>query len=148
MAKSERRHEFGPSVPFTFLDEGRASTGDAYREGADVWVEARTLREAFGWELSPEGLCRDAVCIPVTARMRLTEGGRVSLTALAELLGRPLVVDAGERVAYLGAAARERAESLRSLVAPDFSLPDLDGHPHRLSEQRGKKVLLVAYASW
>ena len=32
--------------------------------------------------------------------------------------------------------------------APAFTLPDLDGKPHSLSDYRGKKVLLVAYASW
>jgi hypothetical protein len=148
MAKSVHKHEFGPPVRFTFLDEGRPSTGDAWREGARVWLEPPTLRDSFGWELKREGLCRDAVCIPLSARLGLVEGGRVDLTALADALGRPLVLDAEERAAYLGAAAQERAETLRSLVAPDFSLPDLDGKLHTLREQRGKKVLLVAYASW
>ena len=32
--------------------------------------------------------------------------------------------------------------------APDFTLPDLAGQIHTLSDYRGKKVLLVAYASW
>ena len=45
-------------------------------------------------------------------------------------------------------SAAERAKTLSSLEAPDFTLPDLDGRLHSLSEQRGKKVLLVAYASW
>jgi len=57
-------------------------------------------------------------------------------------------VDAEERAAYLGTAAAERAEQLGSLRAPDFSLPDLDGRTHSLGEQRGRKVLLVVYASW
>ncbi|TAJ31410.1 MAG: redoxin domain-containing protein, partial [Reyranella sp.] len=35
-----------------------------------------------------------------------------------------------------------------SLEAPDFTLPDLDGKTHSLAEQRGKKVLLVSWASW
>ena len=32
--------------------------------------------------------------------------------------------------------------------APDFTLPDAAGRLHRLSEHRGKKVLLVTWASW
>ena len=48
----------------------------------------------------------------------------------------------------LGVSAEERAQALASLEAPDFTLPDLDGRPHSLSEHRGKKVFLVAYASW
>jgi peroxiredoxin len=34
------------------------------------------------------------------------------------------------------------------LTAPDFTLPDLAGKPHTLSHLRGKKVLLVTWASW
>jgi hypothetical protein len=66
----------------------------------------------------------------------------------AETAGRPVAVDLDERVAYLGVSAAERAKALASLEAPDFTLPDLDGRRHSLFQYRGKKVLLVAYASW
>ena len=59
-----------------------------------------------------------------------------------------VALDPDERAAYLGVTARARAEALASLEAPDFTLPDLDGRRHTLVEHRGKKVLLVAYASW
>jgi hypothetical protein len=62
--------------------------------------------------------------------------------------GRPVAMDLGERAAYLGVSAEERGRRLASLEAPDFTLPDLDGHPHSLSDHRGKKVFLVAYGSW
>ena len=61
---------------------------------------------------------------------------------------RPLAVDHDEAVAFLGAPAGARAARLASLEAPDFTLPDLEGRRHSLSQHRGKKVLLVAYASW
>lgn len=32
--------------------------------------------------------------------------------------------------------------------APAFSLPDLDGHPRRLDDARGKVVLLFFWATW
>jgi peroxiredoxin len=41
-----------------------------------------------------------------------------------------------------------RRAAMASLQAPDFGLPDLDGRRHRLSDYRGKKVLLAAWASW
>jgi len=66
----------------------------------------------------------------------------------AEAEGRPVAFDPDEGAAYLGVTARARAEALASLEAPDFTLPDLDGRLHSLCEHRGKKVLLVAYASW
>jgi hypothetical protein len=84
----------------------------------------------------------------------LVDGDHVSavpasvIDALAAAGDRPLAVDRDESVAYLGETALVRATRLASLEAPDFSLPDLDGRVHSLSEQRGKKVLLVAYASW
>jgi hypothetical protein len=70
------------------------------------------------------------------------------LVDLAQRLDRPLAVDVDEAVAFLGTSARTRAERLRSLEAPDFTLPDLHGRPRSLAEYRGKKVFLVAYASW
>jgi hypothetical protein len=84
----------------------------------------------------------------------LVEGDRVStvpsaaLEALVAAGDRPLAVDRDEGVAYLGVPASVRAARLASLEAPDFTLPDLDGRAHSLSEHRGRKVLLVAYASW
>jgi peroxiredoxin len=36
----------------------------------------------------------------------------------------------------------------QALVAPDFSLPDLDGNSRRLSSFRGKVVLLNFWAAW
>lgn len=66
----------------------------------------------------------------------------------AETAGRPVAVDLEEGAAYLGVPALERARRLASLQAPDFTLPDLDGRLHSLSDHRGRKVFLVAYASW
>ena len=66
----------------------------------------------------------------------------------AEAAGRPVALDLEERAAYLGVPASERARRLSALEAPDFTLPDLQGTLHALSAQRGKKVLLAAYASW
>ena len=74
----------------------------------------------------------------------------VPASAIDALTGRdrPIAVDREEGVAYLGVAAGVRAARLASLQAPDFSLPDLEGRTHSLADHRGRKVLLVAYASW
>jgi hypothetical protein len=78
----------------------------------------------------------------------LGEADGVARATRAEASGRPVAIDRDERAAFLGVSAAERTRTLSSLEAPDFTLPDLDGRLHSLSEQRGKKVLLVAYASW
>ena len=134
--------------PFTLLDEDRAHTVAAQVHGARVRVSPEAVHQALGWELKPEGLCREAVCIPVRDRDALVADGALDLEALADALGRPLALDTDAGAAALGTAPADRAASLASGEAPEFSLPDLDGRLHSLSEHRGKKVLLIAYASW
>ena len=99
----------------------------------------------LGWERKPEGLCRGEVCIPVPAG---TPAGLLDAVTLGRLLHRPVVIDAAERVAAFGASALERAEALRSGLAPDFEIPDVNGVLHRLSNYQGRKIVLYAYASW
>jgi peroxiredoxin len=48
---------------------------------------------------------------------------------------------------YFGLRSDQR-QGLASLQAPDFTLPDMAGKPHSLSDFRGKKVLVVTWASW
>ena len=137
-----------PTEPFTLIDEAHASTVEATIDGERVRLSPEALRAGLGWELRPEGLCRGAVCMPVRGRGDLVNDQGVDLAAFADLLSRPLALDGAERVACLGASAADRSARLASLAAPDFTLPDLDGKLHSLSDHRGKKVLLVAYASW
>ena len=136
------------SERFTIIDETRPTTVEAEVDGEDVRLSPAAVSQALGWELKPQGLCKDESCVPVGSRRdRVNERG-IELDALATLLARPLAIDTSERVACLGASAADRGAKLASLEAPDFALPDLSGKIHRLSDQRGKKVLLVAYASW
>ena len=133
---------------FELIDEGALKALDATLEGERVFIPAAALERATGWALKPEGLCRDAVCVPVRERAALVGAGGVNLAGFAAALGRPLALDVAEGAAVLGTAAADRGAALASLEAPDFSLPDLAGRRHTLSEQRGKKALLIAYASW
>ncbi len=137
-----------PEQTFTIIDSGRPVDVPARVDGERVWLSPEAVRESLGWELKPEGLCRGAVCIPLSAGSSPVGDGGVDLAGLAAILRRPIALDLSERAAYLGAPAHERSEALASLDAPDFTLPDLDGRPHSLVAYRGKKVLLIAYASW
>jgi hypothetical protein len=137
-----------PEDQFTVIDGGRATVVRAVVTQDRVRLSPGDLKEALGWELRPEGLCKEPVCLPVPADSLIATDEGVDLIELANLLDRPLALDIDQRAAYVGASAGTRSEALASLEAPDFSLPDLDGRSHALSDYRGQKVLLVAYASW
>src|ERR1700730_610139 len=124
----------------------------AKAEGDNLWLAAIDLARASGWELKPEGACKGDICVPIPPAREadfVRDGGRsFNLAALARHLGQPLVHDDKNGAWDFGEAASTRRASLASLQAPDFELPDLDGKMHKLSDYRGKKVLLAAWASW
>jgi hypothetical protein len=124
----------------------------AKAEGDNLWLAADDLAKVSGWELKPEGACKGEVCVPIPAGREadFVRDNRRSfnLSALARLLGQPVLHDDKNGVWFFGADAGSRRAALKSLEAPDFELPDLDGKMHRLSDYRGKKVLLAAWASW
>jgi hypothetical protein len=136
------------AAAFELVEGGSFHALEASVEGERVFLAPAALERATGWALKPEGLCREAVCVPVRDRTALLGAEGVDLGAFAAALGRPLALDVAERTAALGTAAADRSAALASLEAPDFSLPDLAGRRHTLREHRGKKALLIAYASW
>jgi hypothetical protein len=105
-------------------------------------VSADELARVTGWRLKPEGLCREDRCVPFTAR----DARRIALIDVAAALGTPLVHDERHSLWALGAEAGGHA--LATAHAPELELPDVDGRTFRLSSLRGRKVLLVAWASW
>jgi len=125
-----------------------AMTVDATVDGDRILLDARALPAAIGWEWKPDGLCRGAVCVPVRDRERLLVGDRVDVGAVAAALGRPAVIDAPAGLAAIALDAETRADTLRGRHAPAFRLRDLDGVEHDFTEWRGRKRLLVAFASW
>ena len=133
---------------FTLIDSDRVVDVEARVAGGRVLLEPGGLEDALGWDYHDGQLCSDAMCIPITDEAALVRDGGIELGAFARALDRPLAVDVEERAACLGASARERTQTLASQHAPDFTLPDLAGRSHSLSEHHGKKILLVAWASW
>ncbi len=129
----------------------RATAGvDAESIGGGLWLSAGDLKRVSGWEFKPQGFCKGDLCLPVpdARKNEFVDRGRCNLAALAGLLGQPVVADAEFNAWCIGEAAAERKRTLTSLDAPDFSLPDLDGKMHSLSDYRGKKVFVVSWASW
>ncbi len=117
-----------------------------------VLVDAAVLPEVIGWSLRPEGLCRGDVCVPLLPERRsaLQEGGTVDLVGTAQLVGRDSLIEADAALPVVAVAfsPESRRQAREDLHAPDFTLPDLEGQPHALSEWGGQKRLLMTFASW
>lgn len=131
-------------------DQRQTQWPDAAVHDDGLWLDAAAVEQATGWTWKPEGLCHDDTCVPVppSAAADLVREGRLNLAAMWRRSGQPVVHDAAARTWVLGTGAAQRSAALSSLQAPDFSLPDLQGRPHRLSDFRGRKVFLASWASW
>jgi hypothetical protein len=135
----------------TVLYQGRETHQDVARlEGDELWIPLSALKTVSGWELKPEGVCKDEVCVPVpdSRRQALIRDDQFNLTEFARLIEQPVAHDEDNAVWYFGPAAWDWKSRLTSRLAPEFALPDLSGRVHALSELRGKKVLLLFWASW
>lgn len=134
----------------TVLHEQRQTAlSDARAEGEALWVTRDEVAQATDWQWKPEGLCREAVCVPLPkSGAPIAREDRLDLAAAWRHMGHPVIHDARGETWVLGTGAQQRAQTLSSGEAPDFMLSDLSGRAHRLSSYRGRKVLLVTWASW
>jgi peroxiredoxin len=129
---------------------GAASVVDADVEGENLWLSKYDLAATTGFELKPEGLCRDELCYPLPPGREsdFARDGKVNVAAFWRLRGGAVVHSNSGDVWVLGDASDERQARLDTLEAPDFTLPDTKGEMHSLSDYRGQKVLLTTWASW
>ena len=107
-------------------------------------VDAAAFAERTGWMAKPEGLCQGDMCVPAPGADR--GDGTVDVEPAAERLRMPLVHDDEHGLWALGPESGGRA--LTTATAADPELIDRDGNPFRLSSLHGRKVLLVAWASY
>lgn len=99
------------------------------------------FERATGWAIKPEGACKGDMCVPLT--------GMAAFDArfVAERLRMPVVAEERHGLWALGPDA-VGGRALTTAEAPDLTLPDHTGKEFRLSSLRGRKVLLLAWASW
>ena len=143
-------------MPVTILyNESDAVIDDAAIDGADLWLRLDDLTRASGWQLKPEGACLGDVCVPIPDARRerfvREESGadaRFNLAELARLREMPVLYDEQTQTWCFGDGAKTRAHQMASLQAPDFTLPDLTGEMHSLTDYRGQKIFMIAWASW
>ena len=109
----------------------------------DLTMSAVDFEAATGWAAKPEGMCKGAMCVPAPGAV---VDGSIDVEVVAGRLGMALVRDDQHDVWALGPESGGRA--LTTAVAPELELPDADGNPFKLSAMHGRKVLLVAWASW
>ena len=120
----------------------------------DLWITMDDLKRATRFVVKPQGVCRDELCFPLPAKRKaefISKRGPdtwFNLTAFAALVKQPVAHDEKNGVWYFGKRDDERGSYLASLEAPNFTLPDINGKMHSLADYRGKKVLLVTWASW
>lgn len=132
----------------TILYDERTTSGVAADlDGDHLWLSPADMQQVSGWKLEPEGLCRGDACVRTADTWRDAQG-RIDLAAFARHMGQPIVRDDAHGVWACGESVSARREQLMSLEAPDFTLPDIDGKLHSLSDYRGKKVFLFSWGSY
>ena len=134
-----------PDARPTVLYDDRTIAVDRVRpDPNDLWVRAADLPRINQFEVKPQGACRADLCIPVSKSLRFGEW--FNLTGFARQIRQPVVADSG--VWSFGEIPVVRGDFYRSRIAPDFAVPDRRGRIVHLSDFRGKKVLVVTWASW
>ena len=131
----------------TVLYDGRAIVVDRTAvEGDALWIQKADLPGISGFELKPQGACREDICIPIPRPM--LRNTHLNLTAFAQRVGQRVVADPAMRVWSFGEIPVVRATFPASRLARDFAVPERKGRPVRLARFRGKKVVVVTWASW
>jgi hypothetical protein len=128
-------------------DERVTEVTNATIAGEHLWLSPTDLSAATGWKLETEGLCKGDTCVRTQSAWVDAEG-RVDVSAFAQYMGQPVTREASLDVWAFGESVNARRDSLHSLQAPEFTLPDLDGKLHSLSDYRGKKVFLFSWGSY
>ena len=118
----------------------------------ELWVRLDQLQSATGWQLKPEGACLGELCVPLPEAKReawiadADDWVWLHYSAFADMIGQRYVRDGD--VWSVGSVPEVRRVGLESGVAPDFEMVERNGNTLRLSDLRGRKVVLFTWSSW
>jgi hypothetical protein len=130
----------------TVLYGDRAVRLEKIRPDADdLWVRKADLPRINDFEVKPQGACREDLCIPLSKD--LLKGEYFNLSGFARKTGE-VVLKADTDVYSFGEIPLLRGAFYTSRIAPNFAVPDRNGKVVHLTDFRGKKVLVVTWASW
>ena len=135
-------------------DGAISSLSDAVSEPENLWVTLPDLTRTTRFVLKPQGACLDEFCVPIpksreAAFLRTEHNQKLfNLTELARTLKQPAIHDDANQIWLFGSRPESLMKIANSLEAPDFTLPDWKGVSRSLHDFRGKRVLLITWASW
>ena len=151
----ELRHPFEatpihPEGSTTVLYQGKAVTLSETGTGDGLLIRPEDLGRVNGFELKPEGVCFQDLCIPMKDHLLVQRDGRqwFDLAAFADLLGQPYVADREAAVWSFSEIPAKRDSMMVNAMAPDFEVRDRQGNVVRMADFRGKKTLVVTWSSW
>ena len=134
-----------PKATATVLNGDRVTALSEVRvENADLWIPATELPKVNEFTVKPQGACREDVCIPLPKALK--RSGWLNLSGFARKVRQPLVQEGS--LWSLGEMPVLRSGFLQSRTAPEFAVRDRQGKTVRLKDFRGRKLLLLTWASW
>jgi hypothetical protein len=133
-----------PSGAIVLYDDRTVKLDQVRPDANDLWVRTADLPRVNGFPLKPQGACRADMCIPVPKQ--LGRGSWFNLSGFARRVRQASVHEAG--IWSFGEIPAVRGDFYRSRNAPDFAAPDRKGRTIHLSDFRGRKVLVITWASW
>ena len=117
-----------------------------------LWVRLGELPRATGWQMNPQGMCLGEMCVPLPDH-RVEEWIADAedwvwfcYSEFADMIGQRHVRDGN--VWSLGSVPEVRRSGLECGFAPDFEVTERSGATLRLSDLRGRKVVLFTWSSW
>ena len=123
-------------------------TDDAER----LWVRVGELPGATGWQMKPQGMCLGEMCVPLPDDKveewiaDAEDWVWMCYSEFADMIGQQYARDGD--VWSLGSVPDVRRSGLEIGIAPDFEVTERSGDTLRLSDFRGRKVVLFTWASW
>lgn len=134
--------------------ENAAPIAEALVEKDRLWIPVASLPRANGFTLKPQGACVDEICIPVKQKgpdslVRKIKGKPYfDLSGFAAKTGQAESAETAFPAFSYSDVPVLRGRDFAQGIAPEFTLPDRQGRPVSLSQYRGRKVLLLTWASW